>query len=254
MNLLHLTDLHMSPRNEATFAPRWERMLTALSSLPADRRPQAAALTGDFCYDGKEEEFLLAARYLTALMERLELSPERVIPCPGNHDAVYGGASPDFTNYDAFCQRLGLLPGHRAQHCGLWEVDGVTFAYLNTCRHVTPQHCDAGTLTPEAPRLAEHRPRVWLLHHPPPCMEDRVALAALPAPGAWLLCGHAHPAQPVCTGVGDGQSLCGAAFVPNTPQDVFGCQIVRLAGEGPAVSALLCDPVRSPDFIYKEMM
>ena len=42
--------------------------------------------TGDIAFQGKKEEYDIAAKYLTRLMQELDLPPERLFIVPGNHD------------------------------------------------------------------------------------------------------------------------------------------------------------------------
>jgi 3',5'-cyclic AMP phosphodiesterase CpdA len=53
---------------------------------PLSVRPDYVVISGDFTWDGDIADFELARPFLQSLIARLELTPDQIAICPGNHD------------------------------------------------------------------------------------------------------------------------------------------------------------------------
>jgi UDP-2,3-diacylglucosamine pyrophosphatase LpxH len=92
--ILHLSDLHFDRRGPAAGTHIWARsgsetLARAVKEALGENRVGALVITGDFTMIAHEEEFEAAYRDITALLRSLELSPNEVVICPGNHDIAW---------------------------------------------------------------------------------------------------------------------------------------------------------------------
>lgn len=94
INILHLSDLHFGieknekikegiiTKREQTLKP----LLIKLKSLNKYWKPDIIAVSGDIGYTGKKNEYETAFKWFEKLLESLNLEPNRLIFCAGNHD------------------------------------------------------------------------------------------------------------------------------------------------------------------------
>ena len=90
LRLLHLSDLHARAGSEGNpwqqrqmLGPAWE---ANLEELLEDGPFDLVCFSGDAAFAGKAEEFKQAGDFLLALLDRLELTRDRLFLVPGNHD------------------------------------------------------------------------------------------------------------------------------------------------------------------------
>nr|WP_319495311.1 metallophosphoesterase [uncultured Desulfobacter sp.] len=88
--ILHLSDIHIRYEGDETFdfGVVFDPLIDRVKE---DREKKEIAvefvfLTGDIAFQGKKEEYDIAANYLTRLMNELDLPTERLFIVPGNHD------------------------------------------------------------------------------------------------------------------------------------------------------------------------
>lgn len=95
INILHLSDLHfgMEPTKNISSTAVDQRNLTLrelikkLNNVDEAWRPQLVAITGDIGWKGKKEDYDKAKDWLTdELLPMLDLTPDKLVICPGNHD------------------------------------------------------------------------------------------------------------------------------------------------------------------------
>lgn len=101
VNVLHLSDLHYWNEDSSggfshrSFAHHY--MLERLGQIREestknnklavdDLEPHLVVISGDIAYTGDSEDYKIAKRQITELLEILDLTPDSVIVCPGNHD------------------------------------------------------------------------------------------------------------------------------------------------------------------------
>lgn len=146
-NLLHITDFHLRDPGSTTEHLRRGHFQEYVNGLIAVMESQdyrtidGIVATGDFVDKGKTENFEHAQAVLAYVAERLEVAPERVIVCPGNHDLVRhfeeGGRLREAREeYSTFSTRFanGLAePGNRNERATFGKVmDGVWFLSLDS--------------------------------------------------------------------------------------------------------------------------
>jgi small GTP-binding protein len=87
VRILHLSDLHIGADSDihAMLQPLVSDMSDAEGGLGVHRL-DALIVSGDLTNRASLEEFELARQFISKLMERLELSAERCMLVPGNHD------------------------------------------------------------------------------------------------------------------------------------------------------------------------
>jgi len=86
---LHLSDLHFGDENETNAAKRkntLRELIDTVAKLPDEWKPQSIVISGDIGYRGKADDYRIAKAWLNALLKKLDLSNEDIIPVPGNHD------------------------------------------------------------------------------------------------------------------------------------------------------------------------
>lgn len=83
-NILHLSDLHFGTTDDAK---TWHSQLTQdLTQELRCERLDALVLSGDIANQSTPDEYASAELFLQRLCSRFELTPERLIIVPGNHD------------------------------------------------------------------------------------------------------------------------------------------------------------------------
>jgi len=90
LRILHISDLHErgpreseSWRRRCVLGPAWENNLRQLLD---DGPVDLVCFTGDAADWGLAEEYEAATKHFVQLLERIQLSPERLFLVPGNHD------------------------------------------------------------------------------------------------------------------------------------------------------------------------
>src|SRR5712671_3229231 len=92
--ILHISDLHIHDVEGAHEHLRKDFYDEYLRELAATIRKKVAGsidcvtASGDFVDQGQTENFAHAKRVVCFLAEELNLGPEKVIVCPGNHDVI----------------------------------------------------------------------------------------------------------------------------------------------------------------------
>jgi UDP-2,3-diacylglucosamine pyrophosphatase LpxH len=145
---LHLSDLHYGKwhhydqgvdTDAATLA---DAVADAVRSHLAERRIDALILTGDFFCDDLPSDKAKATDGLASLVRALDISPDRVLSLPGNHDLSW---DPNFQHqrfrfYDEMVRDAGIkgfkcrdLPALFVLPAGPEDRKGVAFLLLNSC-------------------------------------------------------------------------------------------------------------------------
>ncbi|WP_437777876.1 HEAT repeat domain-containing protein [Sorangium sp. So ce1097] len=96
--VLHLSDLHFGTRESAA---AWHSQLAEdLQGELGCSRLDAIILSGDIANQSTPEEYDAARRFLEKLCDEFQLSPQQVIPVPGNHDLHWGLAKKAYKLFD----------------------------------------------------------------------------------------------------------------------------------------------------------
>jgi formylglycine-generating enzyme required for sulfatase activity len=186
--ILHLTDLHFGYDEQDGKAARMNRLASLIKALVAIPReeptwaPTVVAVTGDIGWSGIAQDYVEAGAWLKALLDDLNLGPEKVVVCPGNHDIDRNLSSRiarpanaqqaddflsfpphelncnAFREYSKFCGSFGIpayrLKEHVSYLVGHREVEGVRFIALNTAWYCQGQ-TDRGQLWVGLPLVEE---------------------------------------------------------------------------------------------------
>ncbi|XXX75249.1 HEAT repeat domain-containing protein [Sorangium sp. So ce134] len=96
--LLHLSDLHFGTRESAAawYSQLAEDLRGELSCTALD----AVILSGDVANQSTPEEYDAARLFLEKLCNEFQLSPQQVIPVPGNHDLHWGLSKKAYKLFD----------------------------------------------------------------------------------------------------------------------------------------------------------
>lgn len=92
MNILHLSDIHFGRERsgiQESFSQHKEildKLIQTLSTLSDGLKPDLVLVTGDIAWRGKPSEFMDAVDWFQRLRDALNLAPDRLVFCPGNHD------------------------------------------------------------------------------------------------------------------------------------------------------------------------
>lgn len=163
--ILHLSDLHFSTKyDEPTQSNRellLQGLLDKISSIESDWQPNIVCLSGDIVDKADADGFKLASVWLKKLSAILQISFDKFIVCPGNHDGVRDvqicapfvpknadeadkiliPQIPDylknrFIDYSVFCKELGIpsykIGEYDSYLIGSREIDGIQFIVCNT--------------------------------------------------------------------------------------------------------------------------
>lgn len=88
LRILHLSDLHMKPDTdpESMLQPLIADLRDPEGGLGGIERLDYLVMSGDLSNRAKIEEFAKARQFISGLMERFEVTADRCIIVPGNHD------------------------------------------------------------------------------------------------------------------------------------------------------------------------
>ncbi|MFD1136646.1 metallophosphoesterase family protein [Paenibacillus urinalis] len=88
-NFLHLTDLHISDNEDPTQKRLRNCLIEDIKQLARESRIDAIIMTGDtFDRGGNENTIKLSSEFYNLLLNELNLSYDRLLIVPGNHDIV----------------------------------------------------------------------------------------------------------------------------------------------------------------------
>lgn len=169
VNVLHLSDLHfgMEPNQKVPSTVVDQRNLTLaelikkLNQVGHKWRPHVVAITGDIAWKARKSDYQKAQKWLTEkLLPVLNLSPDKLIICPGNHDIDrtqtlgmfppptsteadewlklenIGNFSRPFKTFVTFCNDMGislpLIGGQSNCLTGVVDIKGLRFVVLNS--------------------------------------------------------------------------------------------------------------------------
>ena len=104
--ILHLSDIHICCQGDESFdfGVVFDPLIDRIKDDREKRRidVEFVFLTGDIAFQGIEEEYDIAAKYLNRLMEELDLPTEHLFIVPGNHDVNRKLYRPsDFPSYQS---------------------------------------------------------------------------------------------------------------------------------------------------------
>jgi hypothetical protein len=89
--VLHLSDLHFGWEGDENGRTNRNLALNGLfrllSKLKKDWRPDCVCISGDVGWAGRADDYKDARRWIEQLLNELNLLPEALLMCPGNHDA-----------------------------------------------------------------------------------------------------------------------------------------------------------------------
>lgn len=248
MTILHISDLHFGD-SEAVL--NREDVSRVVRNLLIKAGPDVMlVLSGDISFKGQMQGYAEARDALQTVLESSAIPRDRIIVCPGNHDAVKsaGSASP-FEAFDAWSAELrnDKRCTFSVTSCRLVSCRDADFLVINSAHHgdieyglVDLNRLDSVLADMDADAAHGHGlPRVAVLHHhliPFSGHGDKSTtrnayqvLTRLIRHGfSLVLHGHQHALLEL--GVGDGlMRLCGVgSFRYNTPGFINGASVYRM--------------------------
>ncbi|MCL2253390.1 MAG: metallophosphoesterase [Lachnospiraceae bacterium] len=170
-NILHISDLHFGVEpfkknvdgaeiNTSSFEEReyiLEKLIDAVKDAPGMWKPDVVAVSGDVGWKAQEADYESAAAWFEKLAKGLDLSFERFVFCPGNHDIDRSKASfsiristveesvqylsiesvdmrsHHFVNYVKFCKDLGIPPLVNKANADTKELIKYLYGYREIC-------------------------------------------------------------------------------------------------------------------------
>jgi hypothetical protein len=161
--ILHLSDLHFgcdkSDSERAARALALEGLNAAILKLQPEWKPTIVCISGDIGYKGLVSDYEEAVVWLTKLLKDLDIAPDHVLICAGNHDIDRNTVTYDrpkdaieadqmlalpldakyeipFQAYVAFAQAFGIQPlqlGTASSYLiGQRTLEGISFCSLNS--------------------------------------------------------------------------------------------------------------------------
>ncbi len=91
IKILHISDLHF--RNLDTECNQREVVLESFINFAKTLTPDIIIISGDIAYYGKNEDYQLANLWINKFLKALNILPDKLILCPGNHDINYDNIS-----------------------------------------------------------------------------------------------------------------------------------------------------------------
>lgn len=238
MNILHLTDLHFTHNLPSVQSEqRWKRVACEIAGGCGKRKMDVVAVTGDFTCHASREEFDRAERFLQDLVNRLGLTRQRVLMCPGNHDADTDEAFSTFDHYEAFLKRFYGDNSPLSQK----KIDSktkYTFISMNTCHETSLEIYERATFLEEECQRVLELPKgekgILLIHHPPETIGNQELLEQIMESGkvSLILSGHQHMSLPRVYQAGNITVVGGMAVSPHRKWMKAGCQIVVIKANG----------------------
>ena len=216
--ILHLTDLHFGAESTASPSALAQRVNTleslreTLFGLRESDRPDVVVVSGDIGWAGRPADYTAAAEWLRSVLGVLNLAPERLVLCAGNHDLdrteaevldrpgvaaradqllrveKLGQISRPFAAFESFAREMGVPP-LRIGSSDSWLVGernlcGIRFVIANTAWFCRDDE-DRGKLFVGLPQLEVMEAAGQLLR---PAEYDRgdFTVAVLHHPETWL--------------------------------------------------------------------
>ncbi|MFN9038102.1 MAG: metallophosphoesterase family protein, partial [Planctomyces sp.] len=120
-----MTDLHFGWDAEADGLARRRRCLESLlftlrklGDEESDWKPTLVVISGDIGWKGIEADYHQAQQWLSQLLTAIDVTPDNVVVCPGNHDidrrATRGISIPQDAVEADECLKPPLLPTYTA--------------------------------------------------------------------------------------------------------------------------------------------
>lgn len=125
MKLIHLSDLHVSTRDDAEY----RNLQKIVDHIVSKHQDAVVAITGDFVNDAKASEFEVVREALEPLVEHCRL----VMTMPGNHDYKLWGNIESDGGPQRFFDFREKLTKAMAGYPYVMEIDGVQLIALDSC-------------------------------------------------------------------------------------------------------------------------
>ena len=168
INILHLSDLHFNLKkgekiSESKMTQRrltLEKLLDYFRGNLDEWKPDIIVISGDVGWAGKEEDYSEAKQWILELLQVLNLSPEYLVICAGNHDLhrdkIFGMGYPvsaeqadnwltlehlnnlirPFSDFQNFLKEIGcrmlILGDKECSLAGFREIHEINFIVLNS--------------------------------------------------------------------------------------------------------------------------
>lgn len=218
VNVLHISDIHfgMESSTETTMIAHRENalneLLRTLSILKKEDKPDIVVISGDIAWQGKDDAYNIAKKWILELLAALELSTQQLVICAGNHDINRNkamGISPPSTSKDAdkwlsienlenfmrpfsafekFCEDLGIpklsISNLESNLIGQREITGIKFIVLNSAWFCRGDQ-DRGNLWIGLPQLELMQAKKQILH-PDEFDKGIISIAVVHHPINWL--------------------------------------------------------------------
>ena len=212
--ILLLSDLHFGRENDAAGvserALALERLLETVCGFTQPWRPDVICIAGDLAHRGAHSDYKEALVWVNSLLARLDLLPDALFMCPGNHDVDRRSAHPrphdadaadspfrsckpvemaaPFAEFERFCDDAGVPPyrfGTGTSHLvGTRVRDSLSVTAYNSAWFSRDGH-DTGHLWLGLPYL-RHMEHAGQLVRCSLDEDDRVSVALMHHPPWWL--------------------------------------------------------------------
>ena len=166
--ILHISDLHFLENPPADRINIETELFSTLENLEPEWKPGIICITGDISDTNNVEGYSKAEIWVKTLLEKLKISPENLVMCPGNHDLNPEKAKliicpknaaeleteliapiPTkyeelFSLYKKLCGNIGVTPldynGNSSYLFGAKECGGIFFIVSNSCWFCNPDN------------------------------------------------------------------------------------------------------------------
>lgn len=159
--ILHLSDLHFLENSTPKRTGIGKELIDIFANIEPEWKPNIVCITGDISDKNNSEGYVKAEEWIKKLLLKLEIPPDNLIMCPGNHDvdtqkakAIACPKSPQeieeqlkipispeykdlFSSFTTLSRNLGIKPldYNKASSYlfGAKEINGIYFIACNSC-------------------------------------------------------------------------------------------------------------------------
>lgn len=160
MKILHLSDLHFGYDKDDTMKSIRSNLFRSLKKSIRNVCIDLLMITGDITWQCKEDGYAEAEKWITDFLKEINLSNNKVLVCPGNHDLDHGkcidmeyqsnmtdvdkslrqeridALSERFHKYVRWCEKIGVCKyklGDKENYLtGIANINGIDFWGLNS--------------------------------------------------------------------------------------------------------------------------
>lgn len=144
VKILHLSDLHITSNNISQDIVLVSLLKKIEELAKSGSKPTIVIITGDIAYSGKKAEYDKAKEYIDGIIEKCEISIDKIFIIPGNHDVDRAQIKPEnirwWYKFEDESQLIEILSSDIAFPL----IKKATTAYFDFIRHYNNDKMEIG--------------------------------------------------------------------------------------------------------------